>query len=50
MFSFAVLQLRLAPDAFWRLSVSEWRALVNAASPQAMTMRDLTALIDRYGG
>lgn len=44
--SFAVLRLGLTPDAFWALTLAEWRALTRAdpgASP--MKRRDLDALI-----
>ena len=33
-FTFAVLRLGLAPSEFWRLSLTEWRTLIGAASPQ----------------
>ena len=37
------LALGVQPDAFWRLSVAEWRALTAAAAP--LTRTDLAALI-----
>ncbi len=52
MFSFAILRLGLAPEAFWALSAAEWRALLDAVLPQgeAMTRDALKALIKQYGG
>ena len=50
MFSFSVLRLGLSPDAFWRLSVSEWRALMEKTAPQAMTRDGLRDLMKNYGG
>ncbi|GJL92778.1 phage tail assembly chaperone [Hyphococcus sp.] len=52
MFSFAVSRLALAPQDFWSLSLSEWRALVCAVSPQseAMTSEALAALMQKHGG
>lgn len=50
MLAFAVLRLGLRPEDFWALSAAEWRALVDAVSPQGMTRDALTALIERYGG
>jgi len=38
--------LGLSPDAFWALSIAEWRALT-AAEP-GMTQTDLGALMRRY--
>ncbi len=51
MFLFAVLRLGLSPPAFWALSVSEWRALLEAAAPQseAMTRDALMQLINNHG-
>ena len=50
MFAFAVLRLGLSPGAFWALSLMEWRALVAAIAPQAMTRDGLAALINSHGG
>ncbi len=50
-FSFALLQLGLSPDAFWRLSLAEWRWLLEAAlgeDPQAMDAGALRTLLTRY--
>jgi hypothetical protein len=51
MFVFAVLRLGLAPDAFWALSVCEWRAIMGAAAPQGemMTREALLDLINNHG-
>ncbi len=35
MLRFAVLRLGLTPDAFWRLSLVEWRMLTAAADAEA---------------
>ncbi|MBL8548381.1 MAG: phage tail assembly chaperone [Hyphomonadaceae bacterium] len=40
------LSLGLAPEAFWRLSVREWRALTRAPAPLSRT--DLEALMRAY--
>lgn len=42
------LSLGLAPEAFWRLSLKEWRALMEAPPAPVLTRADLSALIDRY--
>ena len=34
-FALGVLRFGLSPDAFWRLSVLEWRALCAALGPDA---------------
>ncbi|MBB33996.1 MAG: hypothetical protein CME88_13215 [Hirschia sp.] len=39
-------QMGIAPDAFWKLSLREWRALTaRQAAQQAMTRRELDALM-----
>ncbi|PQA87244.1 phage tail assembly chaperone [Hyphococcus luteus] len=50
MFAFAVLRLGLSPADFWTLSAAEWRALLDAAAPQAMTRDALSALMKTHGG
>ncbi|PZR32969.1 phage tail assembly chaperone [Caulobacter segnis] len=42
------LSLGLPPDAFWRLSLKEWRALTEAPAAPAPSRADLSALIARY--
>lgn len=39
----AALRFGIAPDAFWRLSLVEWRALTDAA-PDALTRAAFEAL------
>ena len=40
----AVLRLGLTPAAFWRLSLTEWRALTEPEPPQALNRAELDAL------
>ncbi len=40
--------LGIAPEAFWRLSLNEWRALTETPPTPVLTRNDLTALIARY--
>jgi uncharacterized phage protein (TIGR02216 family) len=40
--------LGIAPEAFWRLSLKEWRALTQTPPAQVLTRTDLTSLIARY--
>ncbi|WP_454714502.1 phage tail assembly chaperone [Caulobacter segnis] len=42
------LSLGLPPEAFWRLSLREWRALTEAPPTPVLTRTDLRALIARY--
>ncbi len=42
------LSLGLPPEAFWRLSLKEWRALTEAPPAPAPSRADLSALIARY--
>ncbi|WP_375203776.1 phage tail assembly chaperone [Hyphococcus sp.] len=51
MFVYAVFRLGLSPDAFWALSVVEWRALLEAAAPQSetLTREALMQLINTHG-
>ncbi len=44
----AALRFGLAPEAFWRLSVAEWRALVEDGPPQTLTRTALEALVRAY--
>jgi uncharacterized phage protein (TIGR02216 family) len=45
-FSLGVLRLGLTPDAFWSLTLAEWRALTGAgAGPAPMGRRELDALL-----
>lgn len=49
----AVLRFGLTPEAFWRLSLCEWRALTRAVSgTEPMTRAGLEALLkqDREAG
>lgn len=45
--SLGLKQLRLSPDVFWRLSLPEWRALFDRASP-ALGRSDLEILMKLY--
>lgn len=42
------LRLGLPPQAFWRLSLVEWRALTETPAAPVPSRADLTALIARY--
>ena len=42
----AVRELGLSPDAFWRLSVAEWRMLTGGAA--ALGRREMDALTARF--
>ncbi|USQ94844.1 phage tail assembly chaperone [Caulobacter sp. RL271] len=42
------LHLGLAPEAFWRLSLVEWRVLTEAPPAPVLSRTDLCALIARY--
>ena len=42
------VRLGLAPEAFWRLSLREWRALTQAPSAPVLSRADLASLIARY--
>lgn len=49
-FAFAVVRLGLTPEAFWALSLPEWRALTAAFAPPApMGRGDLDALLATHG-
>jgi uncharacterized phage protein (TIGR02216 family) len=48
-FVFAVRVLGLSPEAFWALSLAEWRALTAShQSAKPLARRDLDALLSRY--
>jgi len=50
-FALGVLRFGLSPDAFWRLSVLEWRALCASLGPGAMSPPDrgvLETLMRRF--
>lgn len=40
----AVLRLGLTPDAFWRLSLTEWRALTQAPPADVLNRAELETL------
>ena len=42
------VRLGIAPHAFWRLSLVEWRALTETPPSPVLTRSGLTALIARY--
>ena len=42
------VRLGVAPEAFWRLSLKEWRALTEPAPSPALTRAGFDALIVRY--
>lgn len=42
------LSLGVAPEAFWRLSLVEWRALTETPPSPVLTRTGLTDLIARY--
>ena len=42
------VRLGLAPEAFWRLSLKEWRALTEAPVMPVLSRAGLADLIDRY--
>ncbi|MBO9560525.1 MAG: phage tail assembly chaperone [Caulobacter sp.] len=44
----AVLRLAIPPEAFWRLSLSEWRALTETAAAPVLDRAALGALIARF--
>lgn len=44
----ASLQLALSPEAFWRLSLAEWRALAEAPAAPVLDRATLDALIARF--
>jgi uncharacterized phage protein (TIGR02216 family) len=44
----AVLDLAVPPEAFWRLSLAEWRALTDTPAAPALNRAALDALIARF--
>lgn len=44
----ATLRLAIAPEAFWRLSLVEWRALTEAPAAPILSRAALDALIARF--
>jgi uncharacterized phage protein (TIGR02216 family) len=44
----ATLQLAIAPEAFWRLSLVEWRALTEVPVQNIMPRSELAALLERF--
>lgn len=42
------VSLRILPDAFWRLSLREWRALTDAPAAPVLTRPGLDALAARF--
>jgi len=42
------VRLGVPPEAFWRLSLKEWRALTETPPAPVLTRPGLTALIARY--
>lgn len=47
MLRLAALRYGIAPEAFWRLSLAEWRALTTEPSA-ALSRADLDALAHRF--
>ena len=44
----ATLRLAIAPEAFWRLSLVEWRALTETPAASVLNRAALDALIARF--
>lgn len=44
----AVLRLAIPPEAFWRLSLAEWRVLTEAPAAPVLNRTALDALIARF--
>jgi len=44
----ATLRLSIPPEAFWRLSLAEWRALTEIPPAPVLTRAGLEALIARF--
>jgi len=42
------VRLNIQPDAFWRLSLREWRMLTQAPDAPVLTRPSLDALIARF--
>lgn len=48
MLRLAAERLRIAPEAFWRLSLAEWRALTSDDSPPALGRAAFDDLFARH--
>ncbi len=48
MLRLAVLRFGMTPEAFWRLSLSEWRALAGGEAGETMGRAGLEALMGAY--
>ncbi len=48
MLRLAAMRFAIAPDAFWRLSLAEWRALTAEPAPAALTRAAFEALASRF--
>ena len=44
----AALDLAIPPQAFWRLSLAEWRALTEAPAAPVLNRAALDALVARF--
>ncbi|AYV49509.1 phage tail assembly chaperone [Caulobacter flavus] len=44
----AAIEFAAPPDAFWRLSLKEWRALTGAQVGPALARPELAALMARF--
>lgn len=44
----AAQRYAITPEAFWRLSLAEWRALTAEAAPDALTRQGFEALAQRF--
>ena len=44
----AVLQLRLSPEDFWKMSLKDWFALTRSTAPKPMRKSDLIKLEQDY--
>lgn len=48
MLRLAAADLRIPPEAFWRLSLKEWRALTDGGASDALDRAALEALLGLY--
>ena len=44
----AGLKWGVPPEAFWRLSLAEWRALADAGAPPALGREQLLSLMEQH--
>lgn len=44
----AAVRFAIPPEAFWRLSLAEWRALTGASVGGALTRRELDTLLNLH--